>query len=213
MEEQARALDWSRKSLRSKVESKKKEIALSGSEVQSYRRQLEEIEQQINLTGSILAESQGLADRGLTPRLRVVEIQRIVASLRAEREQVNASLYRAERSKIQAAQEQDTLEIDHKLLVQQAMGVVEDKIATLEAELRTAQFITDSVPGAVGESREDVAVRIVRQGNSQSYNLAKAERVPLMPGDLLLVELDAEQGDKKSLRETSQAVTGSVQSR
>jgi protein involved in polysaccharide export with SLBB domain len=188
--DQVRVLNWSRGSLQSKIEGASKEIDLSTREVQSYKRQLEEIEQQIKLTKTILNESQALADRGLSPRLRVVEIQRIVAGLQAEREQANASLYRAERSRIQAEQEQLTLEIDHKLLSQQALGEIDDKIATLQAELRTAQYITSGMPAlpSASNASEEVTIRIVRRGTPRAYKLPEAERVQLMPGDLLVIE-------------------------
>lgn len=190
--DQARILRWTQESMEAKLNSKVDEVSLSTQEISSYKRQLEEISEQIRLTRTLLAESQSLAERGLTPRMRIVEIQRIVAGLNAEREQINAQLARAERSKIQASQEAKTLGLDRKVQVQQELGGLEDRIATLQAELRTAQFVAATMPASADQFRlneDTLTVRIVRPDRTESFTLAQAEKMLLKPGDLVMVEM------------------------
>ena len=174
---------------------------LNTNEILSIRRQLEEVEKQIQLTRSMLGESESLAKRGLTPRMRILELQRIIASLQSEREQVTAALFKAERSNIQASQEADTLEVDRKLEVQSELGELEDKISTLQAELRTAQFVTATMPVSPEFLEPDsskLVVRIVRNNNSRSFSLEEAERVQLQPGDLLMIEMSGREPETQA---------------
>lgn len=199
---QAQVLDWSQTTLQAKVASKEQEITLSGKEVESYGRQLEEVKEQIRLTKTQLSESQSLADRGLTPRLRIIEIQRIIAGLQAEREQVSAALFRAERTKIEANQLAATLKVEHKLKVQQELNDINDRIATLRATLRTAKFVTATMPAIPqqlpDQTSDGITVRIVRSGESSSFSLTEAEQALLKPGDLLIVEKQATEEGKSS---------------
>jgi protein involved in polysaccharide export with SLBB domain len=210
--DQAHVLAWTQETLAAKLDSKGKEISLSSNEVNSYKRQLEEISEQIRLTKAMLAESQALVDRGLTPRLRIMEIQRIVAGLQAEREQVNAQLARAERSRIQASQEVKTLTLDRKLQAQQELEVINDKIATLQAELRTAQFVTATMPTSpnlVEQTTDGIVIRIVRRDRSESFNLTQAEKMLLKPGDLLMVEMTGGASIAPSSRPVAAGATSS----
>lgn len=190
--EQSQVLDWSRKTMDSRLEGKRQAVTLSTNETDSYKKQLTEIEEQIRLTETMLAESQSLSDKGLSPRLRVVEIQRIIAGLQGEREQARASMFRAERSRIEASQDVETVSIDRKLQVQQELQSVEDKISTMQAELRTAQIVTATLPASPSSEEpglSDVKIRIVRRDKTLSLSMVQAEQARLSPGDLLLVEL------------------------
>lgn len=192
--DQSQILDWTRKSLNRRLEGKRQEMSLSTNEMDSYKRQLEEIKEQIRLTQTMLAESQSLSDKGLSPRLRIVEIQRIIAGLQGEREQARASLFRAERSRIQASQEIETVALDRKLQAQQELQSLDDKIATLQAELRTAQIVTATLPASTlspDRGLSDLKIRIVRRDKSFSLSMAQAEQAKLSPGDLLMVELSS----------------------
>lgn len=168
-------------------EGAKRKIELAGREIVLLKEQLLQAQEQVRLTKGELKDLLGLSERGMTSRPRLLETQRLVASLETSSREISASITRAELGLATAEKEKTLLAIDRRLKLEEEIRAVEEDLRASETALKASAQITGlSIRGG---TRAEISVKyqVIRRDGDKQIALDVEESAELLPGDVLRV--------------------------
>lgn len=162
-------------------------VELAGKETVLLKEQLIQAQEQVRLTKGELQDLQGLSERGITSRPRLLETQRLLASLESSTREIRAQITRAEQSQAAAMKEKSLLAIDRRLKLEEELRQVEEDLRTIEMALRASAKITGL--GLKGANRIDMRVtyEVIRREGGKQVAVEIDESAELLPGDVVRI--------------------------
>jgi len=187
-----RILARSRLSLRTQDASLRKQIGHASSERVAYQQQLAKVEQQIDLTNQELARIKHLAERGLTPQTRVLQLQRQVADLESEGREIVADVSRSQRVLAITRREHARLEIERRLKVERELLKADADILLAQQKIRAAQALLRQLTSLSSQmlkapSEPSASYKVMRVISGKMASFYVTETALLCPGDVIQV--------------------------
>lgn len=172
------------------LEGASRKVEMSGKEIELLKEQLAHTNDEVRLTKAESADLQNMAQRGLTPRTRLLDSQRLVSSLEANVREIAASLTRAELGLTTAEKEKSILEIEHKLKLEEEMRTNEEDLRIAETALKVSSHVTGLGirGGIISEPR--LRYQVIRREGDRQVASSVDESSELLPGDVIRITFD-----------------------
>jgi protein involved in polysaccharide export with SLBB domain len=186
-----RTLKWRRDNLKDRIQSRAKQIALSLDELTAFRGQLVQIKEQKRLKGLQLEDAQSLAEKGLSRRTDLINLQSSIADLeRSEREALGA-IARAERTLTQVDQEAKELPVLRKLELEREIHELQQQIASYESTISASRDLVGRIAGTEQADRaEQIKYAIMRKTGQNQVFIPGKETTLLHAGDVVVVSVE-----------------------
>lgn len=168
------------------VNTADRNVEIARRELQSLKEQLTHAEEQVRLAHIDLKGSQGLAEKGLTSRTRLLDSQRLVASLEANVSALTGAIARGELALAGAEKLQATLDIDRRLKLEEEAKAADDELRTLEMSVALSGQLTGLGPAGVA-AEVKLKYQIIRRTDGKQVTLDVDETGELLPGDVVRV--------------------------
>jgi len=190
-----RILERRRQSRHQQKASLRKQIGHATGERAAYQQQLTKVEHQIELTHQELSRIRNLAKRGLTPKTRVLQLERQVAELESEAREIVADVSRSQRVLVITEREHARLDIDRLLQIERELQEADADILRAKQEKRAAEALLRQLTNLSLERRkarsERVAnYRVIRVIGHDKVTFNAPETALLCPGDVIHVAPD-----------------------
>ncbi len=186
-----RSLKWRRDTLKSRLDSRAHQIALSKDEITAFKGQLQQIKEQKRLKGLQLDDTQTLADKGLSRRTDLINLQSSIADLERSERETLGSIARAERTLSQLDQESSELPVLRKLDAEKEINEVQQQIASYKSVISTSRDLIGRVAGTEQpvDAPDQVNYVIMRKGRQDETFLSAKETTRLHAGDVVVVSV------------------------
>jgi polysaccharide export outer membrane protein/exopolysaccharide production protein ExoF len=166
-------------------------------EVKALRAQLELKKGELASVNDELDSVKTLVDKGLSPKVRLFNLERMVSNLASERLQLETMLLRAQQEisrteiEIEATTSKNTMEVTTAL--REAEAELEDAIVQLQTQDRLLHETSLSYPGLASSQTSDAGEMakyiIVRVNGDSIERVAASEETAVLPGDTIKVEI------------------------
>jgi polysaccharide export outer membrane protein/exopolysaccharide production protein ExoF len=164
-------------------------------EVKALAAQLELKKGELASVNAELDSVKTLVDKGLSPKVRLFDLERVVSKLASERLELETMLLRAQQEisrteiEIEATASKDTMEVTTAL--REAEAELEGAIVQLRTQERLLHETSLSYPGQASSSNtgETANYVIVRANGDSVERIVASEETAVLPGDTIKVEI------------------------
>lgn len=171
--------------------------ALLQSEITALERKIETQQRQTDLARDELTGIGDLATRGLVVNERVLSLERQIADLEGRVLDMETAALRARQSIAEATQDANALRDDYETGISQDLQQTEAELNATELKITTQgnlilEALARAPEAAAGASSGDqlqVGYVIVRDNNGEVSELAADESTPVLPGDVVKVDI------------------------
>ncbi|WP_062228080.1 polysaccharide biosynthesis/export family protein [Aureimonas frigidaquae] len=171
---------------------------LLASEVEALQKKITAQNRQIELTRKELAGIGDLSSQGLVVNARVLSVERTMAELETRLLDYETALLQARQEIARAQQSAIDLENDRDAEIARERQEVEADIRSAELQIGTSrnlvqEALTQAPTASVGPFNENVRIvyKIVRTVDGQAQETEAGEMEPVLPGDVVKVEMAA----------------------
>ena len=153
-------------------------------ETEALQSQLDALVDLLKISADELAILEDPSERGIIPRARILELQRLVASTNGEISATLARRFSAESDR--RAFEGDARIIDEARRLQDLLqlSLVDGEVSGLRRQVRAMRATLDDVGGLPAEDTEICGIEIWRNETSELNIFVAEQTVPLQPGRL-----------------------------
>jgi polysaccharide biosynthesis/export protein len=194
IDREAELLSADRTSLQRDIELLHKQHAQYTEEIDSLTGQQEALVQQTDLIRAELRKIQGLADRGLAPSPRLLELKSSLAELDGQRYEVLAFLSRARQQLVEVDMRIRSVEDDWQRRRLQERAGIEALIEKARIEANAARMRMSALAGGTPYTsffgRTEPRFWITRKEEGSTRTLMATPDQPMHPGDVLRVVME-----------------------
>lgn len=203
-----RILKRRRLSHRTQEASLRKQISHTSSERAAYQQQLANVEEQIDLTHQELDRIRNLAERGLTPEIRILQLKRRVAELESDRREIVAEVSRSQRDLVVTEREHARLEIERLLEIERQLQEADEAVLRAQQAKIAAEALLRQLTSLGSETlktrlQPTATYKIMRSIEGEQVTFYAPETAPLCAGDVINVLLDRPPGQSSQREESS----------
>ncbi len=165
---------------------------LLGAEIDALQEKIKAIEVGIKNAQQELASVTVLVEKGLAVASRKSDLERLLASLQADRLDQVTAIMRARQNITQATRDLEGLQDKHQTEVASELQQEQAGLDQLQLREKTSQkLLVDLVSSGIGGTDDaDMHLTVIRSGSGGEKEVAAAESTALLPGDVLKVRLD-----------------------
>lgn len=201
LEEQQQLFQAGQESFAKQTETLQAMVELHEAEIESIVTQLETVEANLNAYEDELAKATRLEDAGLATNRRL-PLQRDVFDIQREKRQLEFERVRAERAVQEAKLRIETLESTRKAEAQEGLQRTNAFIRETEQQLETLdQLVAGATaqsgqvsPSSTSRSQPQLRYIIIRGRAEAMQEIEATEVTPVLPGDIIKVELSSRDG-------------------
>ncbi len=186
-----------RTSLASQIQTLNRLKTFLAEEVKALRAQLELKKSELASVNDEMASVKTLVDKGLTPKVRQFNLERVVSKLSSERLELETMLLRAQQEisrteiEIEATSNKNTMEVTTQL--RETEAELEDALVQLQTQEKLLHETSVSYPGLISSQKsdpEDLAKYvIVRLSGDKIDRIDASEATEVLPGDTIKVDI------------------------
>ncbi len=189
--------------------------ALFSGEVTALEGKMKQIDRQIALVRGEFKNISSLVERGLSPAPRAHQLERTIADLEAERLDITTAIMRARQNESEARRDGIALRTKRRIDITLEFQAAQAELEQIEIGKRTSRRLVleaDTSEALALRTRENyltasLVYQIVRQTETGAQRIKAEEHSPLLPGDVLKVDLRL-MGDSEPAQTSSAAPTG-----
>ena len=196
VEREQAILDRQRATLTKQVVSLEASLAESNTEIQAYRTELSSIDAQRKVRARSLATIKDLSTRGLTTQQRLTDLEFLMSSADRDAQTAIANIARSKQNLERNKRELVLLTIDKEAQVEKELQTIEEDVAKLKTRIKGSMQIVQHIGGVAARlltqpQNASYRIEIVRRSrNGQTTTIRATELTPVLPGDVVRVELD-----------------------
>jgi protein involved in polysaccharide export with SLBB domain len=196
VEREQAILDRLRGTLAKQVASLEASVAESNNEIQAYRTELSSIDAQRKVRARSLATIKDLSTRGLTTQQRLTDLEFMMSSADRDAQTAIANIARSKQNLERSKRELVLLTIDKEAQIEKELQSIDEEVAKLKARIKGSLQIVQHIGGVAAKlltqpQNTSYRFEIVRRSrNGQTTTIRATELTPVLPGDVVRVELD-----------------------
>jgi hypothetical protein len=165
-------------------------VAAARNEVEALKRKLEQVDVQRDMRIERLNDMQKLKDRGWVTSNNVVALRTELSDIEAHRQDYLVAIVQAEARLAEAEEASPRLSSEKTANLANAIATVDKEIAAAQEAMISARTLATILYRPHGSTQHAEAYEIVRQSKDGARTLQATETSPLMPGDVLKVNLN-----------------------
>lgn len=164
-------------------------VAAARREVEALKRKLDQIDVQRDMRVERLDDMQKLKDRGLVTGNNVVMLRTELSDIEAHRQDYLVAVVQAETRLAEAEEANARLSAENTANLAKAIATVDQEIAAAQEAMTSARVLATILYRPDSRTLQAQTYEIVRQSKDGVKTVQATETSPLMPGDVLKINL------------------------
>lgn len=167
--------------------------ATAGGETEALRGQLAALEELLDISSKELGVLEDPSERGVIPRSRILQLQRLVAATNGEISATLARRYSAENNELSLGGESKLIDASRRLENLLGLSVSDAEVSALREQITATRSFMSDFGGLPAADGENCGIEIWRSTNEELVIVPAKQSDALQPGDFVrLVEKTAD---------------------